>query len=74
MNRLQELLQSGFHLPSREVRLRGEPFLLDEPVSEPELAQTLLSRPVGAVLTFMPRRVSACTSMHCKMPAVDGLI
>ncbi|GGX45593.1 sigma-54-dependent transcriptional regulator [Undibacterium squillarum] len=70
----EELLQSGFHLPSREVRLRGEPFLLDvKPVSEPELAvQTPLSRLVGAVLTFhAPSRIGS--HIHALQNAsVDG--
>ncbi|MBC3917742.1 sigma-54-dependent transcriptional regulator [Undibacterium sp. CY18W] len=57
---LEELLTSGFRLPSREVILNGEPFFMDvTPVSEPQgmdIAQH--GRSVGAVLTFhAPTRI-----------------
>jgi hypothetical protein len=53
MNRLQEeLLQSGFICPAVKSVCAANRFCWMKPVSEPELAQTLLSRQVGAVLTF----------------------
>ncbi|NDI87439.1 sigma-54-dependent transcriptional regulator [Undibacterium crateris] len=56
----EELLQAGLRIPSREVRLHGEPFFMDvTPVSEPVLPDgTALHRSVGAVLTFhAPSRI-----------------
>ncbi|MBI3284067.1 MAG: sigma-54-dependent transcriptional regulator [Burkholderiales bacterium] len=56
----EELICSGFRMPTREVNLNGEPFFMDvTPVSEPQdsdLAQ--LGRSVGAVLTLhAPTRI-----------------
>ncbi|RZI41719.1 Fis family transcriptional regulator [Herbaspirillum sp. HC18] len=52
-----ELLESGFQAPSREVRLHGEPFLLEvTPVSEP--IDSALGQTVGGVITLhAPRRL-----------------
>jgi transcriptional regulator of aroF, aroG, tyrA and aromatic amino acid transport len=52
-----ELLEGGFRAPSREVRLRGEPFLLEvTPVSEP--VDSALGQTVGGVITLhAPRRL-----------------
>ncbi len=52
-----ELLEGGFRAPAREVRLRGEPFLLEvTPVSEPQ--DSALGQPVGGVITLQaPRRL-----------------
>jgi transcriptional regulator of aroF, aroG, tyrA and aromatic amino acid transport len=46
-----ELLQTGFRAPAREVRLRGQPFLLDvTPVSEP--VNAAFGQTVGGVITL----------------------
>lgn len=52
-----ELLQSGFRAPAREVRLHGEPFLLEvAPVAEP--VDAALGQTVGGVITLhAPRRL-----------------
>lgn len=52
-----ELLEGGFHAPSREVRLHGQPFLLEvTPVSEP--LDSALGQTVGGVITLhAPRRL-----------------
>lgn len=52
-----ELLEGGFRAPAREVRLHGQPFLLDvTPVSEP--LDSALGQPVGGVITLhAPRRL-----------------
>ena len=52
-----ELLENGFHAPSREVRLHGEPFLLEvTPVSEP--INSALGQTIGGVITLhAPRRL-----------------
>ncbi|HEY0846178.1 MAG TPA: sigma 54-interacting transcriptional regulator [Noviherbaspirillum sp.] len=52
-----ELLEGGFRAPSREVRLHGEPFLLEvTPVSEH--ADSSLTQTVGGVITLhAPRRL-----------------
>ena len=52
-----ELLEGGFRAPPREVRLRGEPFLLEvTPVSEP--VDSALGQTVGGVITLhAPRRL-----------------
>jgi len=55
-----ELIGSGFRIPSREVSLYGEPFFMDvTPVSEPFMPNRgPLARSVGAVLTFhAPARI-----------------
>ncbi|GGC81942.1 sigma-54-dependent transcriptional regulator [Undibacterium terreum] len=57
---LNELISSAFRVPSREVILSGEPFLMDvTPVSEPFTAGLAkLGQAVGAVLTLhAPRRI-----------------
>ena len=50
--RLQaELVQSGFHAPSCEVRLQGQPFLLEvTPVAEP--VDSAFGPPIGGVITL----------------------
>ena len=52
-----ELLEGGFRAPAREVRLHGEPFLLEAtPVSEP--LDSALGQTVGGVITLhAPRRL-----------------
>ncbi|WP_136413190.1 sigma-54-dependent transcriptional regulator [Herbaspirillum sp. ST 5-3] len=52
-----ELLGSGFRAPAREVRLHGQPFLLEvTPVSEP--LDSALGQTVGGVITLhAPRRL-----------------
>ena len=52
-----ELLEGGFQAPSREVRLHGQPFLLEvTPVSEP--INSALGQTIGGVITLhAPRRL-----------------
>ena len=52
-----ELLENGFQAPAREVRLQGEPFLLEvTPVSDP--VDAALGQTVGGVITLhAPRRL-----------------
>jgi len=52
-----ELLENGFQAPSREVRLHGQPFLLEvAPVSEP--INSALGQTIGGVITLhAPRRI-----------------
>ena len=52
-----ELLESRFQAPSREVRLHGEPFLLEvTPVSEP--IDSAIGQTIGGVITLhAPRRL-----------------
>lgn len=52
-----ELLEGGFRAPAREVRLHGEPFLLEvTPVSEH--ADSSLTQTIGGVITLhAPRRL-----------------
>ncbi|HYD63462.1 MAG TPA: sigma-54-dependent transcriptional regulator [Noviherbaspirillum sp.] len=52
-----ELLENRFQAPSREVRLHGEPFLLEvTPVSEP--IDSALGQTIGGVITLhAPRRL-----------------
>ncbi|QDZ28927.1 sigma-54-dependent transcriptional regulator [Noviherbaspirillum sp. UKPF54] len=65
-----ELLQSGFHAPDREVRLHGQPFLMEvAPVSEP--LDTRLGQAVGGVITLhTPRRLGG--RIHALQHAAGG--
>lgn len=57
---LDELIANAFRVPSREVILSGEPFMMDvTPVSEPFSADLArIGQTVGAVLTLhAPRRI-----------------
>ncbi len=65
-----ELLEGGFQAPAREVRLHGEPFLLEvTPVSEPQ--DSMLGQPVGGVITLhAPRRLGG--RLHALQHAGGG--
>lgn len=65
-----ELLENGFRAPAREVRLRGQPFLMDvTPVAEP--VDSALGQTVGGVLTLhAPRRLGG--RLHALQHAGGG--
>ncbi len=65
-----ELLEGGFRAPAREVRLQGQPFLLEvTPVSEP--IDSALGQTVGGVITLhAPRRLGG--RIHALQHASGG--
>ena len=65
-----ELLESGFRAPDREVRLHGQPFLMEvTPVSEP--LDSRLGQTVGGVITLhTPRRLGG--RIHALQHAAGG--
>ncbi|NEX64553.1 sigma-54-dependent transcriptional regulator [Noviherbaspirillum galbum] len=70
----RELLEHGFRVPAREVRLHGQPFLLDvTPVSEP--VESSLGHTVGGVITLhAPRRLGGQIHALQNVGGLDLLI
>jgi transcriptional regulator of aroF, aroG, tyrA and aromatic amino acid transport len=70
----QKLVEHGFRVPAREVRLHGKPFLLDvTPVSEP--VDSSLGHTVGGVMTLhAPRRLGGQIHALQNMGGFDLLI
>jgi TyrR family helix-turn-helix protein len=70
----EELLGSGFRAPAREVRLQGEPFLLEAtPVSEP--VDSTLGQTVGGVISLhAPRRLGGRLHALQHVSGFDAII